>query len=391
MLDEERTLLAKRWPEMAAKIQKRLLSEGKITKEMIESYVDAYAGIYGDDTDAYVEEIIADTYAGMNRTDYGTNQLRADVKMEVGQWQKKSGSARAPPVKTQYSIKKDNRGQNYVDVPIWAMQIKNASEVGKALSDIVRKQFRSWVDVAGQKIGINQRTAGEWTFSKDAQRLYSRNKTAYADKVNAFGVAGELLQASRDYIGEQAKHFRKDNFREFARGKVSFKVGANGYEADIIVGTTTKGAAILYDMVNITPKKIAEAPNTTLSAKNAEDRRQGTSTKNSVSETGETVKGKMSAQDGRYRDLMGEKAAQYTKGKLCAYRKIKKSLSKTGEGFLYRCTIIPITPFTKTMRSDKDTSGTPETIRTSDPSLRSMAYHVIHGSDVTSNIIPYAE
>nr|DAG21938.1 MAG TPA: polyVal ADP-ribosyltransferase [Caudoviricetes sp.] len=92
-------LLVKRWPEMAAKIQKRLLGEGKITKEMIESYVDAYAGIYGDDTDAYVEEIIADTYAGMNRTDYGTNKLRADVKMEVGQWQKKSGSARAPPVK----------------------------------------------------------------------------------------------------------------------------------------------------------------------------------------------------------------------------------------------------------------------------------------------------
>lgn len=92
-------LLVKRWPEMAAKIQKRLLSEGKITKEMIESYVDAYAGIYGDDTDAYVEEIVADTYAGMNRTDYGTNKLRADVKVEVGQWQKKSGSARAPPVK----------------------------------------------------------------------------------------------------------------------------------------------------------------------------------------------------------------------------------------------------------------------------------------------------
>jgi hypothetical protein len=92
-------LLVKRWPEMAEKIRKRLLGEGKITKAMIESYVDAYAGIYGDDTDAYVEEIIADTYAGMNRTDYGTNKLRADVKMEVGQWQKKSGSARAPPAK----------------------------------------------------------------------------------------------------------------------------------------------------------------------------------------------------------------------------------------------------------------------------------------------------
>lgn len=35
--------------------------------------------------------------------------------------------------------------------------------------------------------------------------------------------------------------------------------------------------------------------------------------------------------------------------------------------------------------------GVPEGIRTPDLTLRSMAYHVIHGSDVTSNIIPYAE
>ena len=107
-------LLVKRWPEMAAKIRKRLLGEGKITKEMIESYVDAYAGIYGDDTDAYVEEIIADAYAGMNRTDYGTNKLRADVKMEVGQWQKKTGSARAPPAKM--SAAKDQTTKNYQGV-----------------------------------------------------------------------------------------------------------------------------------------------------------------------------------------------------------------------------------------------------------------------------------
>ena len=107
-------LLVKRWPEMAAKIQKRLLAEGKITKAMIESYVDAYAGIYGDDTDAYVEEIVADAYAGMNRTDYGTNKLRADVKVEVGQWQKKTGSARAPPAKM--SAAKDQTTKNYQGV-----------------------------------------------------------------------------------------------------------------------------------------------------------------------------------------------------------------------------------------------------------------------------------
>ena len=35
--------------------------------------------------------------------------------------------------------------------------------------------------------------------------------------------------------------------------------------------------------------------------------------------------------------------------------------------------------------------GTPARARTGGLGLRSMAYHVIHGSDVTSNIIPYAE
>ncbi len=35
--------------------------------------------------------------------------------------------------------------------------------------------------------------------------------------------------------------------------------------------------------------------------------------------------------------------------------------------------------------------GTPGETRTHYIPLRSMAYHVIHGSDVTSNIIPYAE
>ncbi len=121
-------LLVKRWPEMAEKIQKRLLGEGKITKEMIESYVDAYAGIYGDDTDAYVEEIIADTYAGMNRTDYGTNKLRADVKMEVGQWQKKSGSARAPPAKMSAS-----KAEKYDFTKPFAEQVDDwkAGKIGK--------------------------------------------------------------------------------------------------------------------------------------------------------------------------------------------------------------------------------------------------------------------
>lgn len=90
-------IIAQRNAEMAQRIRKRLVAEGKISKAQIDSYIDAYNSIYGDNTDAYVEEIVADAYAGINRTAYGTNNIRAEVTMEAGQWTKKPGSARAPP------------------------------------------------------------------------------------------------------------------------------------------------------------------------------------------------------------------------------------------------------------------------------------------------------
>lgn len=76
--------------------------------------------------------------------------------------------------------------------------------------------------------------------------------------MNAFENADELLKASRNYVGEARKHARDDNFVEFARGEVDFKVGDNGYTADIIVGTTKTGSATLYDIVDIKNKKIAD-------------------------------------------------------------------------------------------------------------------------------------
>lgn len=90
-------IIAQRNAEMAQRIRKRLVAEGKISKAQVDSYIDAYNVIYGDNMDAYVEEIVADAYAGINRTAYGTNNIRAEVTMEAGQWTKKSGSARAPP------------------------------------------------------------------------------------------------------------------------------------------------------------------------------------------------------------------------------------------------------------------------------------------------------
>ena len=103
-------IIAQRNAEMAQRIRKRMVAEGKISNAQIDSYIDAYNAIYGDNTDAYVEEIVADAYAGINRTAYGTNNIRAEVTMEAGQWTKKSGSARAPP-ELQFSASAEQIGE----------------------------------------------------------------------------------------------------------------------------------------------------------------------------------------------------------------------------------------------------------------------------------------
>ena len=553
---------------------------------MIESYVDAYAGIYGDDTDAYVEEIVADTYAGMNRTDYGTNKLRADVKMEVGQWQKKSGSARAPPAKMSASSRnrraetqeeitrkyqqdvhdiltgekntrdalligytpeiyrklgmpdlpfvigsghvysmtktaeeaaadgKRHRGTNYhglgesvvadimdfVKAPVMVISVKDvdarttpmrSTHSVVALIDVGTGKKSMVIPVA---ITAERTVNGVRMDVNAISSAYEKNATGLVDEAIAQFNAGEnsvfyvkkeaasLLGAGvqfpeqlkaaassdgivREFDSKinmsvenvtQSQQFKRwfgdwQNHPESASKVMNAdgtpKVVYHGRNAEFNTFQQENGAYFFSESrdyaesmaderrgnriieaylkmknpytVKLSPEQftdnIAEVPFIRYAKEHGNDGVifeydgskedlaydkfyvvfDSTQIKSATDNIGTFDKTnpdiRYSSQEGRYRDLMGEKAAKYTKGILCTYRKIKKSLSKTGEGFLYRCTIIPITPFTKTMRSDKDTSGTPETIRTSDPSLRSMAYHVIHGSDVTSNIIPYAE
>lgn len=340
-------LLVKRWPEMAAKIQKRLLSEGKITKEMIESYVDAYAGIYGDDTDAYVEEIIADTYAGMNRTDYGTNKLRADVKMEVGQWQKKSGSARAPPAKM--SIAQDFKSR----VAAWykSGMPEGTSfvlgETGATLQGL--GAIESDIYMNGEKISAILKEHPEMTI-REIQRipeilddpvliLKSRNSANVREnsRLVIFGTVkasdGRPVMCVMDLrptenglllddMQKVASAYTKDNHPDrFVQN--SFVLHADekrtipllrtiGFQMPITLQRYGSMGSITYKgpKVNLYGEKFSDVV--------------------SVGTTAETAKGKFSAsaeqtQDeqqtqqedekkkGRYRDLMGEKAAQYTR------------------------------------------------------------------------------
>lgn len=194
--------------------------------------------------------------------------------------------AQAENEKPRLAMRRDADGNAFVEVsPRVADSVETPKQIAETLAQIVRTKFSSFIDVHGQNIGINQRTAREWLRSKSAEKLLHTDSQAFLDKVNAFENADELLKASKEYVGEAAKHSRKDNFVEFARGIVAFKVGDNGYEADIIVGATKSNTALLYDVVNIQHKEIVADTTDT-----AQDRRSGVSaTINSISNNSEKV------------------------------------------------------------------------------------------------------
>lgn len=318
-------LLVKRWPEMAAKIKKRLLGEGKITKEMIESYVDAYAGVYGDDTDAYVEEIIADTYAGMNRTDYGTNQLRADVKMEVGQWQKKSGSARAPPAKYSMVGRGENGLKTYKSDFGSDMTVEEKKiYMYRLITDVwAKKPLQLTILQDGKERKITARFDGEANGERFAGKMaYGNRRGNRTERLITLNLANDIWEIANESRYENSKgEFKQTRMHESSERWHYFvnainyvddaQPGRNGvYDFNLDVMERDDGDFVYTFSLK---KRRTDAPRTFTAGVDGKNAADADSSKNSISKTGETVKGKMSAQDGRYRDLMGEKAAQYVR------------------------------------------------------------------------------
>ena len=164
-------IIAQRNAEMAQRIRKRLVAEGKISKAQIDSYIDAYNVIYGDNTDAYVEEIVADAYAGINRTAYGTNNIRAEVTMEAGQWTKKSGSSRAPNVKQKFSAAADADQRKAAQFDI--IQNSNAAE----------DDYHTWIRSASEIKTLSETLADpEWAEYDEYDPDYTRQMAENAVK-----------------------------------------------------------------------------------------------------------------------------------------------------------------------------------------------------------------
>ncbi len=193
-----------------------------------------------------------------------------------------------------YSIKRDIDGNKFVDVDSELFDTRDGESHAKTIARIIKDRFNNLIFVNGQQIQINKTTNDEWRRSNGADALRNRDSQGYFDKLKTIPHADEILKAAKNWIGEELHHPRKDDISEFARGNVYYRVGNNGYVADVIVAIRKNGSAVLYDLDDIRAKKITDVSLTMASV--SPQRSAETSVTDTVTQNEAGVKSKYSRQ-----------------------------------------------------------------------------------------------
>ena len=217
---------------------------------------------------------------------------------------------------TKYKLAKDADGKVFVDVTEDIFDANNGESVARTIQRVIAERFNNMIEANGQKFQINKKTNDEFRRSNSANALLKNSPQAYNDKLRVIANADEILTAAKNWIGEEAGHSRKDDIVEFGRGNVMYRVGENGYVADVIVGVRKNGSAILYDLVNVYETEIAEAPVTMASHDNSQ-RRQDASADENVAQDGGVVKTQYSlSSDSEGRQLSAEQREYFKDSKV---------------------------------------------------------------------------
>ncbi|MBQ2474424.1 MAG: hypothetical protein II513_03680, partial [Ruminococcus sp.] len=191
-----------------------------------------------------------------------------------------------------YEIRKDEHGNDFVYIDKTISEGLSPKELISVLNNLIQKKFANRITANKQLFFINSRTAREWVNSRSARTLRYNNRTMYEDKMNVIENADEIISAAKKWIGERSEH---NNYAEFARGYIEYKVGNNGYVADVVIGIKNNGSAVLYDLTNIYEKEIAEASYTDKEIESESSRSNASAVKNNISQP--TQKSNPSAQN----------------------------------------------------------------------------------------------
>lgn len=252
---------------------------------------------------------------------YGTRFAELEAVAEKWQTAFDAAAKQAENAKTaaqegsgaKYQIKYDTENKPFVVVEEDILDGVNPSKWVTTVKKNLAEKFPNGVHVGNNDIKINHQTRQEMTFSEYTQWLSRNDKAAYADKFRATNYADEIILASRDYINEGLKHTRKDNIRDFARGTVLLRIGANDYQADVIVGGKRNGDLLLYDVVNMQKTEINEKKKHIVPPIQKESSRSDALHNTSISPNGENVKQKFSlkATDSAGRQLSEEQQEDF--------------------------------------------------------------------------------
>ena len=266
-------------------------NEATGNKEILGSLVNQYMEKLAlDDYNSALEEVFADMNGKFNGIRSVNVTAYQDIFEQIKAASPKNGEAASSMQKNSVEATEDGRAVAVVDSDIlqdldtstWDNQKKAEA---KRAAKTALLQFKDGVQVNDITYKVNRTTRREYTRSEDTERLFRRNPEHFADKMRMADIADDVIVATTSWANDgKLKHPRTDNFVDFAHGDVLIQAGGNKYDARAVVGITSEGEYVFYDVVDMSPAdfKIKEEPSTTAAGRNAtSDIKEGSSNERS--------------------------------------------------------------------------------------------------------------
>ena len=204
-----------------------------------------------------------------------------------------------------------------IDTTSWNQEKKRKAQ---AAASEALKQFSDGIVVNGVTRVVNRTSRREYTRSKDTARLYRADAEVFADKMRAADVADDIVIAATNWSRNGGlDHPRTDDFVDFDHGRTLIMSGSAKYSAEVVVGITSDGTAVFYDVVDMTPTefeiKNAEPHSTATTNESIGDMIGGSAGSNVAQNNGE-VKEKFSDRDSAGNALSQEQLEYFEDSKV---------------------------------------------------------------------------
>lgn len=299
-----------------------------MTAEERELYVweeimeDAYAGIdsYGQRASRYHEQAVDAIERAAEAAEHPASELEGLTLRAVDEVK-----SRGPPEK--FSVEETDDGRaiavvdddilSGIDTQTWD---KTKKAQAKAAAKAALLTFKNGIQVNGIDYKVNKRSRDEFTRSNETEKLYRKNKDAFADKMRAAANADDIITAATDWAKDGGlTHPRTGNLVDFAHGDVLIQSGNNRYDAKVVVGITDGGEYVFYDVVDMEPTSFAKKEETPTAASSDEalSAIHGVSSDSNISGHGENVKSPTLGDEIR-RQIMGEETEPFKTGESSA-------------------------------------------------------------------------